>query len=300
MPKKSKAGPFLKWAGGKTQILPALMDEMCPVLEGQHEITYVEPFVGSGAVLFEVLKMYPQNVSKVLVNDVNTDLVNIWRVVRDNPEELIEQLQRLRTEYLKLEEAQRKDYFLEIRRVFNQRKESLLKQASYLIFLNKTCFNGLYRVNRKNEFNVPHGRYSKPSVFDESAIRAAAELLQRVEIYNEDFVHLLQYTDSTKDVVWYFDPPYRPLSINSSFTAYSADAFNDAEQIRLKELCDEIHRRGQKFVLSNSDPKNTQPEDNFFEGLYSDYTIKRVRARRSINSKGEGRGYLFELIIHNI
>lgn len=300
MRKESKAGPFLKWAGGKTQLLPSLMDTMRPALEGKREITYVEPFIGSGAVLFEVLKTYPQMVSKVIINDINTDLVNVWKIVRDNPEALIAQLQRLRTEYLKLGDEQRKDYFLEIRKVFNQRNESLLKQASHLIFLNKTCFNGLYRVNRKNEFNVPHGRYSKPTVFDEEAIRAIAQLLQRVEIYNDDFMQLLQYAGKAKDVLWYFDPPYRPLSKSSSFIAYSADAFDDAQQIRLKDLCDEIHRRGQKFVLSNSDPKNTRPEDDFFEELFSNYTIDRVKARRSINSKGDKRGHLFELIIHNI
>lgn len=289
----------MKWAGGKTQLLPSLMDIMRPALEGKYKITYVEPFVGSGAVLFEVLKMYPQTVSKVIINDINTDLVNVWKIVRDNPEELIAQLQRLRAEYIKLGDEERKEYFLEIRKVFNQRAESVVMQASHLIFLNKTCFNGLYRVNRKNEFNVPHGRYSKPTVFDEEAIRATAQLLQRVEIYNDDFKQLLQYAGKAKDVLWYFDPPYRPLSKSSSFNAYSADAFDDAEQIRLKDLCDEIHRQGQKFVLSNSDPKNIRPGDDFFDELFSNYTINRVQARRSINSIGGKRGQLSELIIRN-
>ncbi len=299
MPKKSQAGTFLKWAGGKTQLLPYLTESLRPALEGKQGITYIEPFIGSGAVLFEVLKTYPKAISRVLINDVNRDLINVWKVVRDQPEQLIEQLYLLRAEYLKLEESQRKDYFLEIRKRFNLREESLLKQASHLIFLNKTCFNGLYRVNSKNEFNVPHGRYSKPAVFNESAIRATARLLQRVEIYNDDFARLLWHAGQTQHVVWYFDPPYRPLSKSSSFNAYSADAFDDREQTRLKEVCDEIHRRGQKFVLSNSDPKNTRPDDHFFDNLYGDYVINRVQARRSINSKGGKRGPLFELIIRN-
>lgn len=295
-----KAKPFLKWAGGKGQILGPITERVSPVLEDAGKLTYVEPFVGSGAVLFNILQQYDHKLSNVIINELNADLILGYRVLRDKAEELIGALKVLKSEYQNAatDEA-KKAYYGDVREQFNKREADEHWKAAYLIFLNKTCFNGLYRVNSKNLFNVPYGKYKNPSIFDEDNLRKASGLLQDVEIMNTDFENVLNLVNQEERVLWYLDPPYRPISKSSGFNSYSKDGFGEEEQHRLKNLCDTIDRLGHHWLLSNSDPKNIDPGDDFFEELYSGYNIQRVRARRSINSNGQKRGQLFELLISN-
>ncbi|MDZ7776096.1 MAG: Dam family site-specific DNA-(adenine-N6)-methyltransferase [Bacteroidales bacterium] len=189
--KKSEAKPFLKWAGGKRQILDHITAAIAPALSVEGTIAYAEPFVGSGAVLFEVLRRYPQKINKAYINDVNADLITTWRAVRDKPYDLIERLQFLKANYLAASQEKQKILFGEARERFNQRDNTDIDQAALLVFLNKTCFNGLYRVNSHNRFNVPHGRYKSPAIVDEEALLAASEILQEVEILNRDYEAML-------------------------------------------------------------------------------------------------------------
>ena len=290
------ARPFIKWVGGKTQLLEDIKKSLPKNLSEKKELTYVEPFVGGGAVLFWILQEYP-NITKAVINDINVELICTYRVIRNNVEPLIIELNRLQAEYLPLDEEGRKDYFLRQRAIFNSKETSDVQTAALFIFLNKTCFNGLYRVNSKGAFNVPHGRYSNPRICDEATLRADSALLQKVEILCGDFDQTGKYAG--ENVLYYFDPPYRPLTETAAFTSYSADGFDDAEQTRLRDFCDEIAGHKSMFVASNSDPQNVDREDKFFDKLYEMFNIKRVSAARMINSKGDGRGAISEIMISN-
>lgn len=291
------AKPFLKWAGGKTQLIPEI-EKALPQDMVQQEFTYIEPFVGSGAVLFWMLGNYP-NLKRAVINDINEDLINTYRVIRNNPQELISVLSDLQSEYHSLEDNQelKKEYFYDKRTLYNSRQENLHMQAALFIFLNRTGFNGLYRVNRKNEFNVPIGSYKKPTICDKENILAVSEALQKVEILCGDFVQTLEYADN--NTLFYFDPPYKPLSQTSSFNSYAKDEFNDNEQIRLRDFCNKLDSLDHAWILSNSDVKGKDPNDNFFDDLYSDFIIRRVEAKRTINANPEKRGKLTELLITN-
>jgi len=291
---KKSAKPFLKWAGGKTQ----LISEIEKNLPNSTINTYVEPFVGSGAVLFWVLGEFSQ-LGKAVVNDINEDLINTYRTIQSTPKELISILEILQGEYHSLEnvENKKKEYYYQKRELFNNRKQSKTEHSALFIFLNRTCFNGLYRVNRKNEFNVPMGSYKKPTICDKSNILAVSEALQKVELLCGDFEQTVNYTSS--NTLFYFDPPYKPLSETSSFNSYAKDEFNDEEQIRLKNFCNKLDSLGHSWILSNSDVKGKNKEDNFFDDLYSNFTIKRVDAKRSINANPQKRGFLKELLITN-
>jgi len=172
-----------------------------------------------------------------------------------------------------------------------------LEKIALLLFLNKTCFNGLYRVNKKGKFNVPFGQYKKPNICDKNNLISVHHYLQKVKVLQGDFEETLKY--AIKPSIFYLDPPYKPINLTSSFTSYSEQIFDDNEQIRLKKFCDEIHRQGNYFILSNSDVKNYDHSNNFFDELYKQYNIKRVKVRRNINSKGNKRGEIFELLITN-
>ena len=291
---KKSAKPFLKWAGGKTQLISEI-EKNLPNLTID---TYVEPFVGSGAVLFWILDEFVQLV-KAVVNDINEDLINTYKTIQSTPKELISILEILQSEYhsLEKEEDKKKEYYYQKRELFNNRKQSKTAHSALFIFLNRTCFNGLYRVNRKNEFNVPMGSYKKPTICDKSNILTVSEALQKVELLCGDFEQTVNYT--TSNTFFYFDPPYKPLSDTSSFNSYAKDEFNDEEQIRLKNFCDKLDRMGHSWILSNSDVKGKNPNDDFFDELYSNFTIKRVDAKRSINANPEKRGFLTELLITN-
>ena len=291
------AKPFIKWVGGKTQLLNDIKKSLPEDLNSRKDVTYVEPFVGGGAVLFWILQEYP-NITRAVINDINAELICTYRVVRNNVEALIDELSRHQLEYLPLDADARKDYFIQQRSLFNSKSINDVQTAALFIFLNRTCFNGLYRVNSKGDFNVPHGRYTNPRICDEDTLRADSALLQKVEILCGDFSQTEQYADA--NALYYFDPPYRPLTETSAFTSYSADGFNDAEQTRLRDFCDRISAKGSMFIASNSDPKNVDNADTFFDKLYEMFIIKRVSASRMINSKGDGRGAISEIMISNV
>lgn len=291
------ARPFIKWVGGKTQLLDDIKKILPRDLSRRDEMTYIEPFVGGGAVLFWILQEYP-NITRAIINDINAELICTYRVIKHDVENLIFELNRLQNEYLPLNEVDRKEYFLVQRERFNERDTSEVKTAALFIFLNRTCFNGLYRVNSKGKFNVPHGRYANPKICDEETLRADSAVLQRVEILCGDFAQTGKYAHD--NVLFYFDPPYRPLTDTSAFTSYAKEGFDDAEQIRLRDFCALIAKQKSLFVASNSDPLNVDNEDDFFDHLYKMFSIKRVSAARMINSKGNGRGAISEIMISNV
>jgi len=292
-----RAKPFVKWAGGKGQLLEQL-DALLPSDFAQREnLVYVEPFVGGAAMLFHVLAKYP-NIKRAVINDANSELVATYKTIKTKPEELIERLSKLQEEFLKCEtEESRQDMYLKLRDKFNLRKSDELEMSALFIFLNKTCFNGLYRVNSKGEFNVPFGKAKNPTICDANNLRALNKVLQKVTILNGDFEDVMKSVKGKS--FFYFDPPYRPLTQSAAFTAYAKGGFNDDEQRRLARFCRKLDRSGHQWMLSNSDPHNVNPEDDFFEELYQGFDIKRVTASRAINSKGDGRGKIAELAIRN-
>ena len=292
------AKPFLKWAGGKGQLLKEI-SRYYPFDNGN--ITkYAEPFVGGGAVLFDILCKY--NLEHIYISDINAELINTYVVIREHIEELILLLNEYQREYIPLETENRKIYYMEKRDRFNNLKVNgneaeNIEKAALMIFLNKTCFNGLFRVNKKGLFNVPMGSYKNPLICDEKNLRAVSEKLQNVEIVCGDYRESAEFIDENTFV--YFDPPYRPLTETASFTAYTEDLFNDEKQIELAQFVDCVHKKGAKIVVSNSDPKNSNTDDDFFDEIYSAHKIKRVEATRMINSNSNGRGKIKELLISN-
>lgn len=295
---KKELKPFLKWAGGKGQLLSEIQ-KYYPFANGQ--ITkYAEPFVGGGAVLFDILSKY--ELESVYISDINAELINTYRIIRDNIDELIEMLSVMQSEFSPMNTEDRNVYYLAKRERFNDLKvngnENInIEKAALMIFLNKTCFNGLFRVNKKGLFNVPMGSYKKPMICDEGNLRAVSEKLQSVTIVCGDYRESAGFIDDSTFV--YFDPPYRPITDTASFTAYTENLFNDEEQIELAKFVDNMHRKGAKIVVSNSDPKNSNTEDNFFDNIYSSHKIKRVEATRMINCNSEARGKIKELLISN-
>ena len=292
-----KAKPFIKWVGGKSQLISQL-DELLPSdFERWDNATYIEPFVGGGAMLFYMLQRYP-NIGQAVINDINSDLINCYLTVKEYPEELISSLRDIQENFHALQtDNGRKDFFLSVRERYNEKNLNPIENATKFFFLNRTCFNGLYRVNRKGLFNVPFGKYVNPQIFDEETIRLDSKLLQRVEILNGDFEQTFDYAKG--NTMFYFDPPYRPLSNTSCFNDYTKEAFNDDAQIRLKEYCDRIDVAGYKFMLSNSDCKGENETVGFFDELYAAYNIERVWAARYINSNPSKRGKLTEILVHN-
>lgn len=292
-----KAKPFIKWVGGKTQLIEQLEAQLPADFDTWKNATYIEPFVGGGAMLFYMLQRYPC-IQHAIINDINSDLCTCYQTVRDQPEQLIEALYDIENAYrnLKTEEG-RKSFFLNMRERYNKKNLNAVENTTLFFFLNRTCFNGLYRVNKKGLFNVPFGKYTNPTICDPNTIRKDSELLQRVEILNEDFEATFDCAHG--NTFFYFDPPYRPLSNTSSFNDYTKEDFNDNAQIRLKEYCDRLHYAGYKFMLSNSDCKGKDKDDNFFDNLYSSYQIERLVASRSINSNPHKRGKLTEILVHN-
>ena len=290
--KITKAKPFVKWAGGKGQLIDEI-DGRLPKkeIEAGKIDTYIEPFVGGGAVFFYIAQNYPQ-FRRFYLFDINRDVVNCYNTVKKNLNRLISALKELESKFLSLSDARRQQMYYQMRSAFNEDRE-----PAKLIFLNKTCFNGLYRVNKSNEFNVPFGDYKKPTIWNEQNLKAASRLLKKANIECRDFEACNEYLG--EDSFVYFDPPYRPLSATASFTSYSKDRFSEEEQIRLSEFCRHVDGKDAKFLLSNSDPKNEDPNDHFFEDHYAGFTIERVKAVRAINCKASDRGQINELIITN-
>ena len=293
----NKVKPFLKWVGGKGQLLSEI-ERYYPFGDGK--ITkYVEPFAGGGAVLFDILNKY--ELEAVHINDSNAELINAYCVVRDNIDELIDLLTAVQNEFLSMGMDDRKAYYIDKRNQFNNLITGddfhSVHKATLMIFLNKTCFNALYRVNSKGLFNVPMGTHRNPTICDEDNLRAVSEKLQGVMISCGDYHNTIDFIDSRTFV--YLDPPYRAISKTSNFTAYTKDWSGDKSQIALSEFIDDINAEGALVLMSNSDPKDTDTEDNFFDALYSSYNIMRVEAKRSINCKADGRSAVKELLISN-
>lgn len=292
-----EAKPFIKWVGGKGQLLQQLDDLLPAHFREWHDVTYIEPFIGGGAMLFYMLSHYP-NIQRAVINDINPDLVTAYRTIKERPEELIDTLQALQDSYYALEtEEQRKAFYLARRDVYNQEQLDAIENTALFIFLNRTCFNGLYRVNKSGGFNVPFGKYHRPKICDAPTITADSALLQKVDILYGDFAETLQ--EARGHTLFYFDPPYRPLSSTSSFNEYTKQSFNDDSQRRLKCFCDQIHEAGHAFMLSNSDGSGANSEDTFMDTLYQDYIIARVSASRSINANPQKRGKITEILVRN-
>lgn len=289
--------PFVKWVGGKSQLIQQI-EKMLPTDSEKVLTKYAEPMVGGGALFFSLLSKY--DFEELYISDINAELINAYQAVKNDVDNLIAKLSEMQMLFLPMDENGRKYFYYNIREKFNSTiltAETATEKATQFIFLNKTCFNGLYRVNRKGQFNVPMGAYKNPTICDEENLRNIHEALQNVTIVCGDYSLSKSFID--QDTFVYLDPPYRPISETSAFTSYNSDVFDDDEQIRLARFIDEINSSGAKIVLSNSDPKNVNPDDAFFDELYKAYQIKRVSATRMINSKADSRGKINELLICN-
>lgn len=291
------ARPFVKWAGGKGQLLP-ILKSFYPKGLGQEINKYAEPFVGGGAVLFSIIQEY--KFKEVFISDINRELINTYCVIRDNPFLLIELLREFQNKYLSLTIEEQKDYFYEKRTLFNLKKEKNEideEEAALFIFLNRTCFNGLYRVNAKGGFNVPIGRYLNPTICDNENILAASDVLKGVNIVFGGYKESRDYID--EHTFAYFDPPYRPLSITSFFTSYSKDSFNDEDQKELALYLYELSEKGAFVMESNSDPHNVDEKDNFFDDMFDKMILRRIVAPRHISSNASSRGNIGEILVTN-
>jgi DNA adenine methylase len=277
MIKSKLVSPFLKWVGGKRQIMPSIVEALPKNIKNH---TYIEPFVGGGAVLFHLQP------SKALINDFNSELINVYEVIKWHVDELILDLKRHKNE---------SEYFYEIRGL-DRTKEyedlSKVEKASRIIFLNKTCFNGLYRVNSAGEFNAPFGRYKNPNIVNEPTLKAVSKYLNgnEIQIFNLDYSEILALANKNSFI--YLDPPYHPISENSNFTGYVQGGWDEEDQIRLREACDDLTKRGIKFLQSNSSA-------SLIKDQYQNYSVQTIKANRAINSDGGNRGEVEEVLIRN-
>lgn len=298
------AKPFLKWAGGKGQLISAFRDFYPVDLKNGQIENYYEPFIGGGAVFFDVAQQY--NIQSAVLYDINQDLILTWRVIQQNVYQLVETLDSFQRTYEKLDENAQSEFYYKTRDEFNRNLHKIdfskyndewVIRAAQIIFLNRTCFNGLFRLNQKGEFNVPAGRYKNPKILDVQNLVNVSKLLETAEIKHAGF-ETVEHDIKDNSFV-YFDPPYRPISKTSDFTAYSKFKFEDVEQRQLADLFHRLHNKGVKQMLSNSDPKNINPDDHFFDEMYKDFNIYRVPARRMINSNPAKRDAINEIIVTN-
>ncbi len=278
MAKNNKlVAPFVKWVGGKRQLMPSIV-ELLP--KNIKELTYIEPFIGGGAVFFH---LQPKN---AIVNDFNKELINVYEVIKNNLFDLITDLKKHKNT---------PDYFYQIRsldRTEDYKKLTSVERASRVIYLNKTCFNGLYRVNNAGEFNAPFGRYKNPNIVNEPTLKAVNKYLNsnNIDLRNGDYADILKEVNENAFV--YLDPPYHPISESSNFTGYIQGGWDMYDQVRLREFCDLLNSRGVKFLLSNSSA-------SLIKDQYENYRIKTVKANRAINSNGADRGEIDEVLIRN-
>lgn len=294
-----KIRPFVKWAGGKGSLIPKLNNFYPYELKNGIIERYIEPFVGGGAVLIDILQKY--DVQEAYAFDINIDLINSYNVIKNNVEDLITNLKQMETEYLQLEQEERKNYFYNKRDEYNNYRlegiEQNIQRAAQFIYLNRTCFNGLYRVNKAGKFNVPMGNYKNPTICDEENLRNLSELIQNVQFQYGDYRRSMEYV--TENTFVYFDPPYRPLNVTSGFTSYTKEDFNDDNQRELAEFYRELNEQNAKLMLSNSNPKNTNKEDTFFDNIYQGFNIDEIYASRMINANSKGRGKISEILVTN-
>ena len=290
--------PFVKWAGGKNSLIPQITKYYPFELKNGFIERYIEPFVGGGAVLIDILQKY--EIKEAYAFDINIDLINCYNVIKNNVEELINELDKKEKNFIALNDEERQNYFYDIRAEYNSYKlnDKLdAKRASEFIFLNRTCFNGLYRVNKNGKFNVPCGKYKNPTICDSNNLRNLSELIKNVIFEYGDYRKSEKYVNNNTFV--YFDPPYRPLSATSGFTSYTKEDFNDDNQKELAQYYNKLSLKNAKLMLSNSNPKNVNENDNFFEDIYKGFYINEVSAKRMINSNAKGRGEISELLITN-
>lgn len=290
--------PFVKWAGGKNSLIPQLTKYYPFELKNGTIERYIEPFVGGGAVLIDILQKY--EVKEAYAFDINEDLINCYNVIKTNVENLIQELDKKEKEFLILDNDSRQQYFYDIRAEYNSytlNEDIDVKRASEFIFLNRTCFNGLYRVNKDGKFNVPCGKYKNPTICDSNNLRNLSNLIKNVTFEYGDYKKSESFVNENTFV--YFDPPYRPLSITSGFTSYTKENFNDDNQKELANYFYKLDLKNAKLMLSNSNPKNVNKDDNFFENIYKGFVINEVSAKRMINANAKGRGEISELLITN-
>ena len=298
-----KAKPFLKWAGGKSQLINQIETYLPPHLQ-QGTMKYAEPFIGGGAVFFFIAKTFQPR--DFFISDMNRDLILAYKTIQQDVETLIELLSDIQYAYFQMSPERQKAYFYDTRTNFNENRGQInfsvvnhdsIRRAAQLVFLNRTCFNGLYRVNSKGGFNVPFGSYKNPKICAAENLRGVSKILAKTQIHHGDFTACRSFVDPQTFV--YFDPPYRPISKTASFNSYSKKRFDDDEQIRLATFCRQVNDAGAKLMLSNSDPHNENPHDDFFQEIYAGFTIRKVSAKRSINSNGAKRGEITELLVTN-
>jgi DNA adenine methylase len=302
--KNSSIRPFLKWAGGKGQLLEQMSNFLPRELIDGSIKRYVEPFIGGGAMFFFIASAYTD--LEFFIYDINPELILAYKTIKQDVNLLGEMLLEIQSHYWSLSESEKSQYFYQVRESFNYQKSQIdfngfnrrwIERTAQIIFLNRTCFNGLFRVNSQGKFNVPIGRYKKPKICNLENLQAVSKILQNTQIELGDFTACKKLIDS--DTFVYFDPPYRPISNTANFTSYSENSFDDKEQLRLRNFFQDLNSFGAKLLLSNSDPKNQNGDDNFFEDAYQSYRIERVRASRNISSNSSTRGQINELLIMN-
>lgn len=299
------AKPFLKWAGGKSQLLPQFEAHFPPELAAGKITRYIEPFLGGGAVFLSVAQRYA--FEHAYLTDINPELILAYSVVKHDVADLIAHLAQHQHIYDTSDVEARSDYFYRVRAEYNAQLAAInfeeydsnwISRAARMIFLNKTCYNGLFRVNAKGGFNAPFGRYKSAAICDPDNLQRVSALLQNAELHVASFTACEQWV--TADTFVYFDPPYRPISATSSFTSYARDRFDDDAQIALAQFFAHLDREhGAKLMLSNSDPTPINPKDDFFQRHYKGFTINPVMASRMINSHAHKRGKIRELLITN-
>ena len=295
------AKPFVKWAGGKAKLLDTI-DARIPAEYLYQPVTFIDPFVGGGAVLFHILQKYP-NFNRVIINDINPALINCYRIIKRNPHQLIEDLLEIENIfYACRNRGERVDFYNRMRDAYNAQdlRRNSLQGAVLFMFLNKTCFNGLYRENLSGAFNVPLGSYVHPTICNAESIRAAHQVLRNVKIICGDYSRVFKYVNWEENNFFYLDPPYRPLLGVTSFNDYSRKTFGDTQQEELAAFCEQIHQHGGKFLLSNSDSE-IEPGINYFERLYhhEGYIFEKIFAPRYINAYVSKRENASEVLIHN-
>ena len=298
-----------KWTGGKRQLLPELRSRIDDLMADGGITRYAEPFIGGGALFWNLIEDY--EFDAVYIGDMNAEMLNVYRLVKDDPEALCAELSKHAANYLPADADKRKELYYQCRARYNELIKAhpdgiypaseMAESAGLFLMLGRTCFNGLYRTNKSGFHNVPHGKYKNPKIDNSEEIREDSKALASLKSLE---IHLGSYKDSLSFVdehtLVYLDPPYRPLpNFTQSFTAYDKSGFNDDDQKELAAYCRKIDKMGGKFMLSNSDPHNTDPDDDFFDELYKGFVIERVKAKRNINSDGKGRGAIDEILVRN-
>ena len=291
------AKPFVKWAGGKGALIKQLVEHLPKDFSEQQEVTYIEPFVGGGAMLFYMLANYP-NIKRAIIADVNEDLINCYLFIKNDPSGLISLLREIKTKYCQFSSVEEKsEFYYLMRDRYNNNELTPEERTACFMFLNKTCFNGLYRVNACGKFNVPFGKYESPLICDEELIWANHAILKNVDIYAGGYETIIMHLGCEYNFV-YLDPPYRPLSSSARFIEYTYTIFDDSEQEKLKIFCDKLTERGCRIMQSNSNSVDSDGE-SYFAKLYDGYNISQIKAYRFINAHAGKREKETELLIMN-